>query len=95
VSAFLGLSKGFVAPWPSQKAHFVDVPSRAPAGRAGRIRRAGRTEPRPRALSGLAYRVQRSGAVTFYRADDPTRTELFRDEGRFIAVRSAGDVEIT
>ena len=39
--------------------------------------------------------MQRSGAVTFYRADDPTRTELFRDEGRFITVRSAGEVEIT
>lgn len=53
------------------------------------------TEPQPRSLSGLAYKVHRSGAVTFYRADDPKRTEVFRDEGRFITVRSAGDVEIT
>jgi hypothetical protein len=65
------------------------------AERDGFAAHGGATEPRPRALSGLAYKVQRSGAVTFYRADDPMRTELFRDEGRFIAVRSAGDVEIT
>jgi hypothetical protein len=63
--------------------------------RDGFAAQGGSTEPRPRALNGLAYKVQRSGAVTFYRADDPTRTELLRDEGRFIAVRSGGDVEIT
>jgi hypothetical protein len=33
--------------------------------------------------------------VAFYRANDLQRKELFRDEGRFIAVRAAGEVEIT
>jgi len=55
----------------------------------------GTSEPRPRSFSGLAYQVQRSGAVAFYRANDPQRTELFRDEGRFIAVRTSADAAIT
>jgi hypothetical protein len=52
-------------------------------------------EPRPRVFDGLAYQVQRSGAVAFYRASDPKRREIFRDEGWFIAVREPGDPEIT
>jgi len=52
-------------------------------------------EPRPRAFDGLSYRVQRSGAVAFYRTSDPQRREIFRDDGWFIAVREFGDAEIT
>jgi hypothetical protein len=55
----------------------------------------GTAEPCARAFTGLAYRGQESGAVAFYRADDPQRKKLFRDEGRFIAVRALGDIEIT
>jgi len=73
---------------------YQDGRERRRAERDGFAAQGGATEPRPRVLSGLAYKVQRSGAVAFYRADDPTCTELFRDEGRFIAVRSAGEVEI-
>ena len=73
---------------------YQDGRERRRAERDGFAAQGGATEPRPRVLSGLAYKVQRSGAVAFYRVDDPTRTELFRDEGHFIAVRSAGEVEI-
>jgi len=52
-------------------------------------------EPRPRVFDGLSYQVQRSGAVAFYRTNDPTRREIFRDDGWFIAVHELGDLEIT
>jgi hypothetical protein len=52
-------------------------------------------DPRPRVFDGLGYQVQRSGAVAFFRTSDPKRREVFRDEGWFIAVHEAGDVEIT
>jgi hypothetical protein len=74
---------------------YQDGRDRRRAERDGFAAQGGTTEPRLRALSGLAYQVQRSGAVAFYRANDPHRNELFRDEGRFIAVRAAGEVEIT
>jgi hypothetical protein len=52
-------------------------------------------DPRPRVFDGISYQVQRSGAVAFYRTNDPKRREIFRDEGWFIAVRDPGDTEIT
>lgn len=74
---------------------YQDGRDRRRAERDGFGAEGGTAEPRPRAFGGLAYQVQRSGAVAFYRADDPQRKELFRDEGRFIAVRTYGDAEIT
>jgi hypothetical protein len=53
-----------------------------------------RTDPRLKSLEGLCYQVHRSGIVSFYRAADPMRRELFRDEGWFIAVREFGDNEM-
>lgn len=52
------------------------------------------TDPKARSLEGLGYQVRRSGAVSFYRAGDSSRREVFRDEGWFVAVLAPGDVEI-
>lgn len=74
---------------------YQDRRDRRRAERDGFGAQGGIPEPRARAFGGLAYQVQRSGAVAFYRADDPQRNEHFRDEGRFIAVRTSGDATIT
>ncbi len=74
---------------------YQDGRERRRAERDGFSAQGGPTEPRTRCFSDLAYQVQRSGAVAFYRASDPHRTELFRDEGQFIAVRTSGDAAIT
>ena len=74
---------------------YQDGRDRRRAERDGFSAQGGASEPRPHGFSGLAYQVQRSGAVAFYRANDPQRNELFRDEGRFIAVRTSGDAAIT
>ncbi len=58
---------------------YQDGRERRRAERDGFSAQGGASEPRTRSFSGLAYQVQRSGAVAFYRANDPQRTEQRAD----------------
>ncbi len=73
---------------------YQDGRERRRAERNGFTIMGARTDPRPRSFEDLGYQIHRSGVVSFYRAVDPRRREIFRDEGWFISVSEPGENEI-